>query len=382
MLKDDKNQIDRHAVNEVIGLTKNILKVLLVLMIILISWVTLVIIRELKLASIFMTILEIVSPLFIGILIAWLFNPFVKWLQKKKVKRLFGVIISYALLIGGIALFFGTLIPILYEQILDFANTLPGLFNTIESWIDSFLSRLDHLEFFDMESAKNGMFQQLDEFGNGLYEMLPDLLVQGVGSIISVLSTVLVGFVIGFFLLLSFDDVEETFIYFFPKKMRKSADYLFGRINETLRNYVVGVLLDALVIFAICAITFGLVGLRAPLLFAIFCAITNVIPYVGPYIGAVPAVIVGFSMSPTIGLLTVASIVVIQFIEGNFLQEYILSKTTKLHPVTIILGLLVFGHFWGIIGMAISTPIIAIFKILFQFIDEKWKILDYVDEVD
>ena len=131
-----------------------------------------------------------------------------------------------------------------------------------------------------------------------------------------------------------------------------------------------------------CGVVFSIIGLKAPLLFAIFCAITNVIPYIGPYIGAVPALIVGFSISPTVGLLTGASIIVIQFFEGNFLQEYIMSKTTKLHPVTIIIGLLIFGHFWGIIGMAISAPVIGILKIVFNFFDRKWKLLDYVDDME
>ncbi len=382
MFRDDKKQLDHQSLNEVIGLSKNILRVLFVLLIILISWVGIVILRELKIPTILRTVLEILSPLFIGMIVAWLLNPFVKWLKKKKVKRLFGVIISYILLIGGLTLFLGTLIPILYEQIIDFVGTLPGLFSGIEKWLDQFLSKFNTIEAFDINSAKENLFLQLEAFGQNLYQSLPDYIVSVGSSLVSGFSTFLVGLVIGFFLLLSFDDVEETFIYLFPKKFRKDADELFGQINSSLKNYVLGVLLDAFVIFIICSITFSLVGLRAPLLFAIFCAITNVIPYVGPYIGAVPAVIVGFSMNPTIGLLTVGSIVIIQFIEGNFLQEYILSKTTKLHPVTIIIGLLIFQHFWGIIGMVISTPVIAIGKIIFQFFSKKWKWLDYMDEVD
>ena len=126
------------------------------------------------------------------------------------------------------------------------------------------------------------------------------------------------------------------------------------------------------VVFAICSVVFSLIGLRAPVLFALFCAITNVIPYVGPYIGAVPALIVGFAISPTVGLLTLIAIVIIQFVEGNFLQAMLMSKTTKLHPVTIIMGLLIFGHYWGIIGMVLSTPIIAVLKQIYLFFDEKY----------
>ena len=87
-------------------------------------------------------------------------------------------------------------------------------------------------------------------------------------------------------------------------------------------------------------------------------------------------------MSPTIGFLTLISIVVIQFFEGNFLQEYIMSKSTKLHPVTIIIGLLIFEHLWGIIGMAISVPVIAVLKIVLTFAEKKLKLFDYAVSVE
>ncbi len=382
MFKDDKKQVNYRSVNEVLDVTKKILRVLLILLIILISWVGLRIMAELQVWNIFMTILGILSPLFIGIIVAWLFNPFVKWLKKYKIKRLPGVIISYVLLLGVLALLVGTIIPVLYNQIIDFVETLPGLFTTIEEWLTNAFSKVESIEAFDIETVKQNIFTQVESLGSGLVESLPGYILSVGKAIVSGLSTFLVGLVIGFFLLLSFDNIEETFIYLFPKKWRKDANSLFGEINECLKNYVRGVALDALVIFIICGVVFSIIGLKAPLLFAVFCAITNVIPYIGPYIGAVPALIVGFSISPTVGLLTGVSIIIIQFFEGNFLQQYIMSKTTKLHPVTIIMGLLIFQHFWGVIGMALSAPIIGILKIIFNFIDRKWKLLDYVDEVE
>ena len=240
-----------------------------------------------------------------------------------------------------------------------------------------FFNKVNNKVPFDLVAIKENAFAQVEEIGNSLYSSLPTTILSVGKTIVSGFSTFLIGLVIGFFLLLSFDNMEETYIYFFPKHWRKDVELLLGKINKSLKNYVLGVAIDAFVVFLICTATFSIVGLRAPLLFASFCAITNVIPYVGPYIGAIPAVIVGFTMSPTIGLLTVASIIVIQFVEGNFLQEYIMSKTTKLHPVTIIIGLLVFQHFWGIIGMVLSTPILAIIKIIINFIDHKLKIIDY-----
>lgn len=380
--KKDNKEIDYRSVNEVLGLTKKILSVLLILLVILISWVALMILGELEIKDILLTVIGILSPLFIGLVVAWLLNPFVKWLTKKRIKRPLGVVIAYILLIGFFALLIGTIIPVLYDQIIDFADTLPALFTTIEEWMTGFFNNLNNNLPVDLEAVKENAFVQVEEFGNTLYSSLPGMILSVGRTLVSGLSTFLVGLVIGFFLLLSFDNMEEAYIYLFPKKWRNDVETLFGKINRSLKNYVLGVAVDAFIVFIICSITFSVVGLRAPLLFAVFCAITNVIPYVGPYIGAVPAVIVGFTMSPTIGLLTIASIIVIQFIEGNFLQEYIMSKTTKLHPVTIIIGLLVFQHFWGIIGMVFSTPIIAILKIIFNFIDHKLHIIDYDEEDD
>ena len=176
--------------------------------------------------------------------------------------------------------------------------------------------------------------------------------------------------------LISFDNVDNL-LAFLPKKSQKGTKDLLKAINGSLRGFVQGAILDCTLIFIVSSIAFMLVGLKAPLLFGLFCGLTNIIPYAGPYIGGAPAVVVAFSQGTPIGLLTLFSIILIQFIEGNFLQSLILSKTTKLHPVTIIMGLLIFGHFWGIIGMAVATPVIAALKTLLLFLDDRYDILKF-----
>lgn len=188
------------------------------------------------------------------------------------------------------------------------------------------------------------------------------------------MGTFIIGLIIGFYLLIGFDNTGEMLITLCPKKIQDDARELANEINNSLRMFINGALIDSFFVFVITSIAFCLVGLKAPLLFGLFCGITNVIPYAGPYIGGIPAVIVGFSQGPITGILCLISIIVIQFLEGNLLQPFIMSKTTKLHPVTIIVGLLVFGHFFGIIGMVISTPLIAVIKSILMFFMEKLEI--------
>ena len=131
-----------------------------------------------------------------------------------------------------------------------------------------------------------------------------------------------------------------------------------------------------LLVFITQSIGLTLAGLQAPLIFALFCALTDVIPYFGPYIGAIPAIIVGFTMDPLVGICCIISILVVQALENNFYQPLIMGHTMKLHPVTIMLGLLIFQHFFGIIGMIVATPVIACAKVIFNFINEKFNIVD------
>ncbi len=113
-------------------------------------------------------------------------------------------------------------------------------------------------------------------------------------------------------------------------------------------------------------------GMKAPLVFGLFCAVMNIIPYLGPYIGGVPSVIVAFTISPKVGLGVLISVLICQGIESYFITPTVMSKTMKLHPVTIIIGLLLFGHFFGILGMLFATPVISCGKVILNFIITKY----------
>lgn len=377
-----KSKVNFKKFNEVLGLTKKVLNIVYFLCIVISVFVIVKVCQELKVINFVLDILGILAPLFLGIMVAWLFNPFVKFLQKKGVKRVFGVIIVYVLFIGVLATLICTIIPILYDQILSFAESMPNLIAELETSLNKFLNVFKRIDGLDIEELKSNLMAEVEKYGTSISSDVPKYVVSVAKGIVEGITTFVVGLVIGFFLLLGFDNIGDTLIVFFPKKWRKDVNELATRINASLHNYVIGVIVDAIIIFIICSIAFSFTGLKAPLLFALFCAITNVIPYVGPYIGAVPALIVAFSMSPTIGLFTLIAIVVIQFIEGNFLQDVILAKTTNLHPVTIIIGLLLFGHFLGILGMAISTPIIAVMKQIFMFANEKFNLIEGLNSDD
>ena len=156
---------------------------------------------------------------------------------------------------------------------------------------------------------------------------------------------------------------------------------LTDKLNHMLRKYVYGTFMVMFILFICQSIGMTIAGISAPLVFALFCAITNIIPYLGPYIGGAPAVIIGFTISPSVGLGVLISVVVCQLLESYLLTPTIMSKTMKLHPVTIIIGLLLFSHFFGILGMLFATPVISCGKVILNFFIEKYSLFED-DELD
>lgn len=368
--------IDKNNLNEVINISKKILKVFYVILIVVGAYLLLRIIKELGLLSIVLSILKILTPLFIGIAVAWLLNPFVKCLETKKVRRGIGTTFAYVILVGCIFLLVKAIIPLLYNQIIELVENFPNIFSSVKEWIESLFNNLDS-SVVNMDNIEKTLFSKIDEFSNNLATSLPSLIINTLTVTISYIGTFIIGLVIGFFLLLSCNNLSSTLFEIVPKRFRNSVETLSNKINQSLRNYVNGALLDALLVFVVSSIAFAIIGLKAPLLFGLFCGLMNIIPYAGPYIGGAPAVIVGFSQGTGLGIAVLIAIIIIQTIEGNVLQTLIISKATKLNPVTIIIGLLVFGHFFGIIGMLLSTPIIGVLKVVFKYFDEKYDLLNF-----
>lgn len=368
-------ELDIKGVNEVTSLASKVLRVLYLLLIAVTTYVVIRLFKETKILDFVFKILGVCLPLFIGILIAWLFDPFIKWLEKKGVKRTLGAVITYLIIFLVIFLVLVTLIPLLVDQVREFARIIPNVFDTVKDWGNNFFDSLDSSKVVDFEKMKDEVFTSLEDFAADMTTTLPQNILGFISGLFSGLGTLGLGLIIGFFLIVNFDNSSNLF-NFIPKKIRKTTVELLDEVNVSLRSYVKGAICDCSLIFVLSSIAFWIIGLKAPMLFGLFCALTNIIPYAGPYIGGAPAVIVGLTQSPTIGVLTLVVIVVIQFLEGNFLQPIIMSKTTKLHPVTIMLGLLVFGYFFGIVGMLISTPVIAAVKTVFKFYDDKYGIID------
>lgn len=374
MFKRENNKLDMPKVNESVGLLSKILKITYFLIIVIGVYAVTLICKEWGIFKFLGTILKVLAPFFIGFIIAWLFNPIVTWLKKKKVNRVLGTIIVYLVFLGLIYLMISAIFPLIIEQVNDIVSALPGVTNSIKDFINDFFKNLSS-DSFNLDDVKKELLAYINTFGRNLTSTLPSTVMSILTGVFSGLGTFVLGLIIGFYMLFNFDNVSKTMLNFFPSKIRNTASELLSKINETLIGYVQGTFFVALIIFITSYIGFVLLGVKAPLLFAAFCGITDIIPYVGPFIGGTPVALVALSQNTTTGILVILYMVAIQWLESLVLQPIIMSKAMKLHPVTILIGLLIFQHFFGIIGMILATPVIATIKTILIFFNEKYRIV-------
>ena len=368
-------------VNEVIDLSKKILHFFYIAMIIATVFIVTLIAREWGVWNFILNILSVLSPFFIGFVLAWILNPIVNKLEKKKMPRVVGSMLVYAIMILSIALFVGYMLPVIYDQIQVLIRNLPSIFNEVEIFMNNIVNRLGNIDGVDFVSIKNQIFTTITGSFNNFMTSLPNTIMSMVGNLFSSLVTICFGLVIGLYMLIDFDSINGHLLNLLPKKNRFEASLLITNISTEVRKSVNGTLLVATMVFICDSLGFFFIGLQSPLLFGLLCGITDLIPYVGPYIGGIVAVIVGFAQSPLIGILSLIIVVVVQLVENNILQPLVMSKTTELHPVTIIVGLLIFEHFFGIVGMILCTPCMSLVKVVWRFFKEKYNLFQNKDEI-
>lgn len=379
--KRNDKELDIGKINSLVLLGNKVFQILLVMLIVAGVYIGIKVLKELQIFPFILTILKLLLPLFIGLFIAWLLDPIVSKLKEKGIRRGFGTAICYIIFLGIVFLIVNALIPLLSEQINEFvSNTIPGVYDACRNWINNIFDKFNGIENFDANGMKLELFAKLESVATNLTSSLPAILVTFVTNLFSGVGTFAIGMIIGFYILLDFDKHVKLIYSLVPNHLQKDAYTLVKVVDEPLKRFVIGAIIDCSVVFIISFIGFAIIGLKAPLLFGLFCGITNVIPYAGPYIGGAPAVLVAFSQGTPTGIAVLIFIAVVQALEGNLFQPLIMSKTTKLSPITIILGLLVFGHFFGIIGMVLATPIIGAVKGIISFFDSKYNFLRPLEE--
>lgn len=336
-----------------------------------------------KIDFLFSPIATFFSTLFAPVLIAgflfYILNPLVRLLEKLKIKRIWGILIVFILLVALIAIALVTLIPYLTNQISSLAKSIPQTTNQVEAWFRQ-LANEPALKNLDLESY----LDKLDiSYGNVITNALNGI-TGSLGSIFSAVASVTVIVVtapfILFYMLKDGDKLQPAIGKMIPEKHRGDVLELLGKMNETIATYISGQAIECLFVATFTSIGYLIVGVDYALLFGVIAGLTNLIPYLGPYLGLLPAVLVTVFDSPFKALLCCVVVLVVQQIDGNIIYPNVIGKSLKIHPLTIILILLVAGNLSGLLGIFLGVPIYAVARTVVIYIYNIYQLREKKEE--
>lgn len=307
-------------------------------------------------------IMRILLPFIISFVIAYILNPLVNILEKYLRKRSLAVLFTLFILILIIYLSLTFTIPFFINEIKGFMENYDEIVLQIENRINQFSEKFSFLPIDYQPSFANikEMIQSYLEKINIKPETILNKLISYI-SVIVVIPMTLVYF------LLDYNKVTLKIKQNLEIKNKIHFKEYLEELDTSVKTFVKTTLIIMLIMASLSTISFLIAGLDYPLLFGVIIAITNVIPYLGPYIGGAFPVLYALIDSPSLAVIILVIVVIIQVIESDIISPYLHGKRNDINPVLVIFGLVFFGKIFGVIGMILSVPLMSIIKITLSY---------------
>ena len=309
-MNENKKQLDYKTLNEILKTGNILLKIIFTFSVLAIAVLVIYLLDKTSILVMIGKVIGILSPLFIGIFLSWLLEPFINYFVKNKVSRKLATFVVYLVLVFLIILILALVVPEFISQLNELIKKIPTLLTSVNTFISDLFKNFSSSNF-NITTMKDNLIESINSFVNDLTTNNLSGIVEKLSSSVKFISNIFLGLLIAIYLSLDSFNVNKYFKMIIPKKYHKDIKTLRGAFDTMLRSYVNGTLLSCLFVFIFTLIGLLFSGISSPLLFAIFCAITNIIPYFGPYIGGIPVVIVGFAISPVTGVICLITVVIV-----------------------------------------------------------------------
>ncbi|SFU46469.1 Predicted PurR-regulated permease PerM [Clostridium sp. DSM 8431] len=331
-------------------------------------------------------IVGVMQPIIMGFVLAYLFNFILrfyenrilkdKYLRKVKIKskRGLGILLTYLTVFLIILLFMEFVFPQLVESIVGLVNDIPGYIDNLGTLINEVMEEINL-----SDNIQNTLNENWNDFVNYIIKFVTNL-IPVLGSMLagfaSSIWNIVLGLIVSIYLLIDkekFIGLFRKVIYaVFPLEHAKNILKLGQRSNETFGKFLSGKILDSFIIGVITFIVLAIFNMPYSLLVSIIVGITNIIPFFGPFIGAVPSVILILFVSPIKAAWFILIIIIIQQVDGNLIGPKILGNSIGISAFWILFSILVFAKLLGIVGMIIGVPLFAIvYALLKELVENK-----------
>lgn len=342
--------------------------------------------------QIFSSISKTCAPIISGLVLAYLLTPIcsffenylliplykkcnlnIKDMKSKKRIRGLAILLTLFVVIYLLYIFFSIVLKEIISSIQSIVLQFPIYIKNLEKWIDSTLSLNQEIESFANNMLDTYYVELNDWLNNSLLPQVNVIVKEVSLSLISVVKglwNLIIGLIVSVYVLFSkeqFAGQSKKIIYaFFPKKKANEIISDIRYANKTFGAYVSGKIIDSIIIGFLCFFLMKLLKINYPILISVIIGITNVIPFFGPFIGAIPSILLILLINPFNGIKFLILIILLQAFDGNILGPKILGDSTGLSSFWVIFSITIFGAYFGVVGMAVGVPIFALIYAAFK----------------
>lgn len=331
------------------------------------------------------TVLRISMPIVDGMILAYLLTPLVNGIEKKaliplckkqnislhtknkKRMRAISILLTLIIVCTLVYTFFSMVIPQIIKSVQSIIFQFPVYVTNLEAFITKLLANNPDIDEFATEMLDKYSLQISDWLNNNVIPQMNTIIKSLSLSVISFLKSIwnlIIGFIISIYILGSKENfcgqAKKMAYAFFDRKTANSIINDFRFTHKTFSGFISGKILDSLIIGCICFACIALMDMPYAVLISVIVGVTNVIPFFGPYLGAVPSALLILLINPIKCLYFIIFILILQQFDGNFLGPKILGESTGLSSFWVIFSITIFGGLFGIFGMIIGVPCFAV----------------------
>ena len=302
--------------------------------------------------------------LFISVIVVLIMKPAVDWFEKKKISRVLGALIIYLALIAFFVLVALIVVPPLARESTQLTVSLPRYFDMMSDKVISFRQVFE----------SNNLTGSLENFINRMNVYLEESSVNIFSSIVSLLGGVvylIVILVISFYLVVEKRGVERLIKQIVPPNLQNKSLKIIGKIEIKLNRWFVGQLALGFIIGLMSYIGLSILGVPYALVLAIIAGLFELVPYIGPWLSAIPAILIALTISPALAGAVLVLYFVIQELENYFIVPKVMEKSVDIHPVITIMAMMIGGQLAGLAGVILAVPVAAMVLVAVEEVYKK-----------
>lgn len=329
--------------------------------------------------------LAIIAPFIFGFFFAYLIRPIVATLEKplkkikkgkgEKIKRVISIVVSYLIVIGALTIIIVYIFPQMKNSVKDIGNSVKNGYNYVTNHLDEMNAMIPVINLGSViEYIQNNL---IDKLMSNSGTIVP-FVYHFSSSVLTSLYNIFMGLVISIYMIIDGQKLKNSIkriIYALsPIEKAPAICKTISKCNHIFNGFLFGKAVDSLIIGILCFIAMSILQLPYSLLLSVIVGITNMIPYFGPIIGAIPGFVIYLFIDPKLSLVFAIMILILQQFDGLYLGPKILGDLTGIKPLWVIFGIVIGGAYFGAVGMFLGVPTVAVFMYLADlFIESKLK---------